>query len=118
VSIELKPSRNWPGRTDLIHRTHPESYLTSSSPLNPEDIEELVKALTAAGHIKPKVIEQEELVVYGYTVVDSNGNAMPSFKGRTQQEAIDYAAEQTKDCKEAGIDWDYRVAAIVDQGGL
>jgi len=58
----------------------------------------------------------EELIVYGYCVVDRAGDFISPFE--KQQDAIDYAAGQNKDCQDAGIDWDYKVAAIVDQGGL
>jgi len=66
---------------------------------------------------EPKVEEDEELIVYGYCVVDRDGDFISPFE-KQQQDAIDYAAGQNKDCQDAGIDWDYRVAAIVDQGGL
>jgi len=65
---------------------------------------------------QPKAEEDEELIVYGYCVVDRDGDFISPFE--KQQDAIDYAAGQNKDCKDAGIDWDYKVAAIVDQGGL
>jgi hypothetical protein len=79
---------------------------------------ELADKFERAGYVKPEV-EQEELIVYGYTVVGRDGKATHGGDDLlTQQEAIDNAAEWTKDAKDLGIDWDYRVAAIVDQGGL
>ena len=78
----------------------------------------LAELFEQRGHIKPeaKVQEDEDLTVYGYCVVDRAGDFISPFE--KQQDAIDYAAGQNKDCQEAGIDWDYKVAAIVDQGGL
>jgi hypothetical protein len=71
-----------------------------------------------AGYVTPEV-EQEELTVYGYIVVGRDGQATHGGDDLlTQQEAIDNATEWTKDAQDNGIDWDYRVAAIVDQGGL
>lgn len=70
----------------------------------------LAERIEAAGHIKYRPeVEQEELTVYGYAVVGRDGRFIEAFP--KQQEAIDYAAS-----------WDprvgYRVATIVDQGGL
>ena len=47
MSIELKASRNYPGRTALEHRTYPESNTTTILDLTPEDVEELRKTLAA-----------------------------------------------------------------------
>ena len=58
----------------------------------------------------------DELIVYRYCVVDRAGDFISQFTA--QQEAIDFAASSTKDCQDGGVDWDYKVAAIVDQGGL
>jgi len=73
-----------------------------------------------AGHIKPEPKKQddEELIVYGYCVVDRDGKFIKEFGQNQQGAAIDFATESTEACIDAGIDWDYRVAAIVDQGGL
>lgn len=63
--------------------------------------------------------EPEELTVYGYCVVGRDGAvAHTGPEILSQQDAINMAAAWTKDAHETGIDWDYRVAAIVDQGGL
>jgi len=118
MSIELGTSKNYRGGNDLIFKMRSESNMQTRLELTPEDVAELVQALTAAGHIKPQVIEQEDLTVYGYCVVDRDGKPLRAFEGSTQQEAIDFAQQWTWDCEDAGIDWDYRVAAIVDQGGL
>jgi hypothetical protein len=50
MSIELSPSRDYPGKTDLVHKTRPESNMQTRLALSPEDVEELRKAL---GLIKP-----------------------------------------------------------------
>lgn len=117
MSIELQASRSYPGRTALHHKTHPESNTTTILDITPEDIKVLVQALTEAGHIKSQVIEQEELTVYGYIVVGRDGHPIGEDL-LTQQEAIEVADKWTKDVQKTGIDWDYKVAAIVDQGGL
>jgi hypothetical protein len=65
-----------------------------------------VKAILAAGYRKPRVL--------GYAVVDRAGAAVHTFKNRTTAQQV--AEESTRDCKEAGIDWDYRVADIVEAG--
>lgn len=60
--------------------------------------------------------DDEDMIVYGYCVVDREGKFIKNAD--SQQQAIDFAADATESCVDAGIDWDYRVAAIVDQGGL
>ena len=45
MSIELKPSRSYPGRTALHHKAYPESNTTTILDLTPEDVHELRKAL-------------------------------------------------------------------------
>jgi hypothetical protein len=41
MTIEIKPSTNYPGRTALHHRTHPESNSTTIIDLTAEDVAEL-----------------------------------------------------------------------------
>jgi hypothetical protein len=41
MSVELRPSRNYPGRTDLIHWTHPESNTSTIIALTDEDLKTL-----------------------------------------------------------------------------
>lgn len=77
---------------------------------------EVIKGLLALIPKAPEV-EQEEMTVYGYTLVGQDGR-LTQTNFATQQEAIEDAEKWNKDCQEAGIDWDYRIAAIVDQGGL
>ena len=50
--------------------------------------------------------------------MDRDGKFIKEFGQNQQGAAIDFATESTEACIDAGIDWDYRVAAIVDQGGL
>lgn len=45
MSIELKPSRTYPGRTALHHRTHPESNMATILDLTTEDLDTLRQAL-------------------------------------------------------------------------
>jgi hypothetical protein len=61
-------------------------------------------AVLAAGYRKPEII--------GYVVVDRDGKAVRNFD--EQAAAEKFAAEYTEDCKDAGIDWDYRVATITE----
>lgn len=42
MTIELKPSKNYPGRIDLSHRHSPESNMTTTIALTWEDLEELL----------------------------------------------------------------------------
>lgn len=63
--------------------------------------------ILSAGYRKPKVI--------GYIVVDRGGILVgKQFKHREAAQA--FADESTADCETAGIDWDYRVAEIVEAG--
>lgn len=57
-----------------------------------------------------RVLLAVEPEVFGYVVVDRDGKAVRNFD--EQAEAQTFAAEYTKDCVDAGIDWDYRVAAL------
>jgi hypothetical protein len=45
MSTELKPSRNYPGRTALHHKTYADSNMTTILDLTPEDVAELRRAL-------------------------------------------------------------------------
>lgn len=116
MSIELSPSKDYPGRIDLTHKHSPSANMQTRLALTREDLKELVVA--AQQLLGPKVEEPEELTVYGYIVVGRDGGLVKDFTGEDQTAAIKFAAESTQDCKDMGIDWDYRVAAIVDQGGL
>jgi len=62
-------------------------------------------AVLAAGYSKPKVI--------GYAVLDRAGH-MIGEQFTERNAAFEFAAEWTKDCEDAGIDWDYRVATITE----
>ena len=61
--------------------------------------------ILAAGYSKPKVI--------GYAVLDRAGH-MIGEQFTERNAAFEFAAEWTKDCEDAGIDWDYRVATITE----
>lgn len=77
MSIELKPSRNYPGRTALEHKTYPESNMTTILDLTPEDVEELVQALTDAGHIKAITAAKavaDDLQKRGDSIEESDNN--------------------------------------------
>lgn len=64
-----------------------------------------VEAILAAGYRKPKVIV--------YLVISRDGRVIgEQFADR--EPAQTRADEWTNDCKTAGIDWDYRVAEIVE----
>ena len=45
MSIKLAPSKNYPGRTALHHKTYPDSNMTTILDLTPEDVEALRQAL-------------------------------------------------------------------------
>lgn len=65
----------------------------------------VAEAILAAGYSKQTIT--------GYAVLDRGGHMIgEQFKERKAAE--EFAAEWTKDCKDAGIDWDYRVAAITE----
>lgn len=49
MTIEVKASRNWPGRTQVLWRSRPASSMTTILDLTPEDVEELRKALAPKG---------------------------------------------------------------------
>ena len=95
--------RDTGGTVHVVH-TDPESEAVS---LTSADLEAVLAQAK---------VEQEEMTVYGYVVVDREGKFIKNAD--SQQQAIDFATDATDSCKAAGIDWDYRVAAIVDQGGL
>lgn len=63
------------------------------------------KALADLGYRKPRVL--------AYVVLDRDGQIIgKQFTNRPAAQA--FADEWTADCKTAGIDWDYRVAEIVE----
>lgn len=78
----------------------------------------LANTFESAGHIKPEVEVDplDELIVYGYAAVDPEGKFITNFN--VQQDAINYVEDAKRMAKAAGLASDYRVAAIVDQGGL
>jgi len=51
--------------------------------------------------------------ILGYIVVD-RGGIMVGNQHKHRESAQAFADEWTSDCKTAGIDWDYRVAAIME----
>jgi len=55
----------------------------------------------------------KQQVVIGYVVVD-RGGIMVGDQHKYQESAQAFADEWTADCKTGGIDWDYRVAGIVE----
>lgn len=57
--------------------------------------------------------EQQELQVIGYVVVDRDGKLVKDF-GQDSVAAQEFAIESTGDCEDMGIDWDYRVAGIIE----
>lgn len=56
---------------------------------------------------------QTDLKTIGYIVVDRKGS-MVGKQHMNKASAQAFAAEWTADCKTAEIDWDYRVAQIVE----
>lgn len=52
-------------------------------------------------------------ILLGYVVVGRDGH-MLGAQYPTKGEAQAMADEWTKDCKEAGVDWEYRVAEITE----
>ena len=69
------------------------------------DVNRAAAAVDTMGYRKP--------VVLAYVVVDRLG-VMIGSQSATRAEAQAVADEWTTTCKEAGIDWDYRVAEIVE----
>ncbi|WP_284763423.1 hypothetical protein [Arthrobacter sp. efr-133-R2A-63] len=66
-------------------------------------------ALMADGHRKP--------IVIGYAVVGGkSGQFVRSFGADERDAALAFADESTRDCADMGIDFDYRVAEIVEAG--
>lgn len=61
--------------------------------------------LLRAGYRKPAIL--------GYVIVGRDGQ-MLGAQYPTKDAAQAMADEWTKDCDEAGVDWDYRVAEIVE----
>lgn len=72
-----------------------------------EPYEVMADAVLTAGYRKP--------VVLAYVVVDRNGKLIKDF-GQDKATAQEFAIESTGTCEDAGIDWDYRVAEIVEAG--
>lgn len=48
-----------------------------------------------------------------YVVIDRDGKFIKEF-GDDKASARAFAHESTQDCEDMGIDWDYRVAEIVE----
>ena len=65
----------------------------------------LANHLMGLGYRKPKVLS--------YVVVGRDGGFVQDF-GLDRPAAQAFADEWISDCKTAGIDWDYRVAEIVE----
>jgi hypothetical protein len=66
---------------------------------------ETAGSVIAAGYRRPKVL--------GYVVVSRDGRMLGhQFGDRAAAQAR--ADEWTNDCKTGGVDWDYRVAEIVE----
>lgn len=87
--------------------TSPESFdggPVSCGP-NPVYAARTADAIRAAGYRKPSVL--------GYIVVD-RGGVMVGNQHKHRESAQEFADEWTADCKTAGIDWEYRVAEIVE----
>ena len=68
-------------------------------------VEVVAEHILVAGYRKPEII--------GYVVVDREGKFIKDF-GADSVAAQAFAVESTEDCKDTGIDWDYRVAAITE----
>ena len=62
-------------------------------------------AILAAGYRKPRIL--------GYVVVGRDG-LMHRVQYETRSAAQEVADEWTRDAKNTGVDWDYRVAEIVE----
>ncbi|MCZ9884110.1 hypothetical protein [Arthrobacter sp. B2a2-09] len=68
---------------------------------------DLAAALIADGYRKP--------VVVGYAVVGGkSGQFVRSFGAGERDAALAFADESTRDCADMGIDFDYRIAEIVE----
>lgn len=91
---ELRPERVL---TDWMDKNN--ARLTGSTPAM------LVSVLAAAGYRKGNVL--------GYIVVD-RGGVIVGNQHKHKESAQTFADEWTADCKTAGIDWEYRVAEIVE----
>lgn len=65
----------------------------------------LADAILAAGYRKPRIL--------GYVVVGRDG-LMHRVQYETRLAAQEVADEWTRDAKNTGVDWDYRVAEIVE----
>jgi hypothetical protein len=55
----------------------------------------------------------QDIKTLGYVVVD-RGSQIIGQQFRSREAALASAAGWTADCETAGIDWDYRVAEIVE----
>jgi len=77
MSIELKPSRSYPGRTALHHKAYPESNTTTILDLTPEDVHELRKAL----HTTIATVEELDALPEGSVVRSGEGAVWESDSG-------------------------------------
>lgn len=95
-------------RRDLMRALNWASIDALASTPDYDLAEKLVDAPSLRGYYRlpqPKVI--------GYVVVDRDGQLIgKQFQNREAAQA--FADEWTADCKTAGIDWEYRVAEIVE----
>lgn len=66
---------------------------------------DLADRMVAMGYRKAEVVS--------YVVITRDGRFVKDFGG-DKTAADDFAADSTGDCSDAGIDWDYRVAEIVE----
>lgn len=41
MTVELRPSTNYPGRTDIVHKSHPDSNSSTMIALTDEDLASL-----------------------------------------------------------------------------
>jgi hypothetical protein len=65
-----------------------------------------VEAIHAAGYRKS--------IVLSYVVIDRDGKFIKDF-GDDKVSAQEFAIESTAACTDSGIDWEYRVAEIVEE---
>jgi hypothetical protein len=70
MSIELEPSRSYPGRTDLLHKHSELSNIQTRLALTPEDVEELRKALA------PK---EEAVKIIALTLAELGNHKTPTI---------------------------------------
>ena len=92
----------------VIHATHTDLGAELAE-LDYRDLKAVMLRLARVERMQHKVI--------GYAVVGRDGGMVRNnFSTNDRALALEFAEQSTQDCKDMGVDWDYRVVTITEEG--